>query len=443
MTNQTIDPTLGDGPAPLSIPDVLKIPNYRWLWLGQIVSNFGDSLTHFGLILLINEFTGGSTGAIAGLLIAFGLPMATVGLMAGVLVDRFPRRMVMILSDLSRAILVIAFILFALMGWQNIWFLYVVSFLHATVNSFFMPARQAITPNLVPEEGLMAANSLGQISMVIFRVMGTAAAGFLVGVLDAYWAVFTVDALTFVLSAFFISRIVLSESTKEAVGDLGQQVGQMFKEMGDGLSVIRSNRLLIGITVGFSAAMLGLGATNVLLPGVVINELQVAETWFGLIELAQASAMVISGLFVTALAARYKASNIIWIALLGTGLLMFGFVPLSQLWHLFPILFAVGLLMTPMQASSATIMQTVTDEEMLGRVGSVINAAIQTASLFSMFVAGMLAEWLGSRTVFLISALMLCGAAFLMGLIFRGQDIPSLSKSDINVSQQELQEAVS
>ena len=420
MTNQVADPMMGDEVEPLSIPEILKIANYRWLWLGQIVSNFGDSLTHFGLILLVNEMTGGSTKAIAGLLIALGLPMATIGLLAGALVDRFSRRTVMIWSDVTRALLVAPFILYALLGLESLWFLYVVSFLHATVNSFFMPARQAITPNLVPEHGLMAANSLGQISMVLFRVLGTAAAGFLVGVLDAYWAVFTIDALTFLLSAAFISRIVLDETIKKITGDMGAQIGQLVSEMGDGLRAIRSSRLLTGIAVGFAAAMLGIGAINVLLPVIVINELMVSETWFGLIELAQASAMIISGLFVTVLAARFKATNIAWVCLFLAGIATLAMVPLSQLWQLFPILFGIGLVITPMQAASATILQTATDEAMLGRVGSVVSAIIQVATLASMFAAGLLAESIGTRTVFMISAVLVCGAAVVMGLIFRG-----------------------
>ncbi len=442
MSEQAHDPTLGDGPVPLSIPDVLKIPNMKWLWLGQIVSNFGDSLTHFGLILLVNEMTGGSTGSIAGLLIAFGLPMATVGLVAGVLVDRFPRRQIMILSDISRAIMVVAFIVYALMGWESLWFLYVVSFLHATVNSFFAPARQAITPNLVPAEGLMAANSLAQISMVIFRVMGTAAAGFLVGVLDAYWAIFTIDALTFLLSAFFISRIVLSESAKEVTGDLQAQVQQALSELGEGLGVIRSSRILLGTLVGFAAAMLGIGAINVLLPVIVINELMVSETWFGLLELAQASAMVLSGLLVTGLAARFKPTQITSVALFLAGVISFGFIPLTQLWQLFIILFGFGLIMTPMQASAATILQTSTDEAMLGRVGSVLGAITQVATLISMFAAGLLAEDVGSRNVFLIAGIVIVGASIAMTLIYRGiKPIDPDLDNEIE-SQAQIKEAV-
>lgn len=410
----------GDEAAPLTIKDILKIKNYRWLWLGQIVSNFGDSLTHFALILLVNALTDGSTWAIAGLLISIGLPMATIGLAAGVLVDRFPRRRVMILSDISRAILVIAFIVYAWFGWQNIWFLYVVAFLHSTVNSFFTPARGAITPNLVPAEGLMAANSLGQMSMVLFRVIGTAAAGFLVGVLDAYWLVFTLDGITFLLSAFFIAQIVLEETTQKRVGKAAEQFAQLKSELVTGLQTLTSNRLLLGISVGFAAAMLGLGAINVLLPVIVINELMVSETWFGLVEFSQVAAMIFSGLFVTALAARFKATHIAAAALLCIGLLSFLFIPLNQLWQLFPILFAFGLFLTPMQAASSTIMQTSTDEAMLGRVGSALNAIIQVATLVSMFAAGLLAESVGSRMVFFIGGLIVCLAALAMALIFRG-----------------------
>ena len=412
----------GDEATPLTIKEILQIKNYRWLWLGQIVSNFGDSLTHFALILLVNALTDGSTWAIAGLLISIGLPMATVGLAAGVLVDRFPRRKVMILSDISRAIMVIAFIVYAWLGWENIWFLYVVAFLHSTVNSFFMPARSAITPNLVPAEGLMAANSLGQISMVLFRVVGTAAAGFLVGVLGTYWLVFTIDGITFLVSAFFIAQIALAETTQKSEGNTSEKLNQLRSELVSGLQTLVSNRKLLGISVGFAAAMLGLGAINVLLPVIVINELMVAETWFGLIEFSQVAAMILSGLFVTALSARFKATHIAATALLFVGLLSFFFIPLNQLWQLFPLLFAFGLFITPMQAASSTIMQTSTDEAMLGRVGSALNAIIQVATLTSMFVAGLLAEGVGSRMVFFVGGVIVCLAAMIMALIFRGSE---------------------
>ncbi|MEM9778078.1 MAG: MFS transporter [Chloroflexota bacterium] len=422
MTEDVNTPMSGDETAPLSIKDVLKITNYRQLWFGQIISVFGDSLTNFGLVLLVNLITQGSAASIAGLLIAIGLPKATIGLIAGVLVDRFSRRRVMILSNVMSGAMVCCFILYAVMGWQNIWFLYAVAFINSTIDSFFMPARSAITPNLVPPHGLMAANSLGQISMVLFRVIGTAAAGFIIGVFDAYWAVFTLDVITFLFAAFFISRIVLEEKTQKTTGNTAEQIKKIRLELGEGLQTIAKNRLLKGIAVGFGAAMLGLGAINVLLPLIVINELNVAETWFAALEFSQASAMIISGIFVTALAARFKATRIAATSLLLLGVLVTFLAPLSALWQLFPLLFAIGLAVTPMQAASATIMQTATDEAMLGRVGSVVGAIIEVAALISMMGAGLLAETLSSRTVFLIGGAIVCSAALLMMWIFRGAE---------------------
>ncbi|MEM9773489.1 MAG: MFS transporter [Chloroflexota bacterium] len=422
MADNVHTPTSGDEAAPLSIKDVLQIKNYRQLWFGQIISVFGDSLTNFGLVLLVNQITQGSAASIAGLLIAIGLPMATIGLVAGVLVDRFSRRRVMILSNIMSGVMVCCFILYAVMGWQNLWFLYAVAFINSTIDSFFMPARSAITPNLVPANGLMAANSLGQISMVLFRVIGTAVAGFIIGVFDAYWAVFTLDVITFMFAAFFISRIVLVEKPQRSSGNATEQIRNIRVELSEGLRTIGRNRLLTGIAVGFGAAMLGLGAINVLLPIIVINELNVAETWFAALEFSQASAMIISGIFVTALAARFKSTRISSVALFLLGIFVLFLTPLNALWQLFPILFAIGLAVTPMQAASATIMQTATDKAMLGRVGSVVNAIIQVASLISMMAAGLLAETLSSRAVFLISGTIVCSAALLMMWIFRGAE---------------------
>lgn len=85
-----------DNNQQISARALLSIPDFRFLWAGQAVSNFGDAITHLTLVLYINHITGGSTQAIAWLLIALAIPMTTVGLVAGVFVDRWQRRRVMI-----------------------------------------------------------------------------------------------------------------------------------------------------------------------------------------------------------------------------------------------------------------------------------------------------------------------------------------------------------
>ena len=97
----------------LSPGDLLRIPNFRTLFLGQIISDFGDAITQLTVLLYINRVTGGDTQALALLLIALALPSATLGLVAGVFVDRWDRKRVMIASDLLRMVLVGGFLLAA------------------------------------------------------------------------------------------------------------------------------------------------------------------------------------------------------------------------------------------------------------------------------------------------------------------------------------------
>ncbi|NJN44088.1 MAG: MFS transporter [Anaerolineae bacterium] len=181
-------------PAKITARDLLQNRDFRLLWLGQSVSNFGDSMTNLALLLLVNHLTG-STAALATMAIVLALPTLTFGLIAGVYVDRWDRRQVMVISDLIRGVLVLGFILVGSV--ENIWLLYLIGFTQASIGTFFNPARSALIPNLVPKEGLLAANSLTQMTQIIFGLLGTAAAGALVGVLDVYWPIFVIDSHLF------------------------------------------------------------------------------------------------------------------------------------------------------------------------------------------------------------------------------------------------------
>ena len=415
-----MDRSTGDSITPLSIKEVVSLYNYRQLWSAQIVSNFGDALTILTLILLINEISGGSATAIAGLFIAVGIPAATISLVAGALVDRLPKKPVLIWSDLLTAILVVGYILFALLGGQNIFVLYSLAFVHASINAFFSPAKGALIPQIVPENGLMSANSLSQMTRVIAGVLGTAAAGLVVGLTGLYWLAFLLDIVTFLVSIFFISRVRFKEPLDAADNEigLGERFGSVGADLRSGFGLLLQRRILIGCLIGFAFAMLGLGAVNVLLPPFIINDLQISEAWFGLVELFQSVGMVLSGILVGQLAARFKETRIATVALFIVGIAILFFVTVSSVIHLFPILFTVGLVMTPLQAAATTLLQTNTPREMMGRVSGALNAVIQIASLTSMFAAGILADWIGLRTVFVVGGLVVCGAAVMMGLIF-------------------------
>jgi MFS family permease len=399
--------------------DLLKIRDFRLLWLGQIISNFGDAVTHLTLVLFINRVTDGDAQAIAWLLIALALPTAVLGLVAGVFVDRWNRKQVMIVSDGLRAVLTLGFIVAATS--EQLWLIYLLAFCHATVGAFFAPARSAVIPRVVPKEGLLAANSLSQMSVVFFRVLGTAVAGILVGTLDTFTTAFIIDAATFVISALIISQLIVKTQTETTVANTPVTVSHIFTQLREGVGLIAQSRTLIGVMMAGGVAMLGIGALNVLLAPMVVNDLGFPETWFGAIEAAQVAAMILSGAFVTLLAAKFKPTSLVSSGLFLTGLIVLPMAFVSRIWQLFPILFILGLLATPLNAGVATLVQTAVSNEILGRVSSALNAVIQTASLISMFFAGALAALVGVRNVFLISGIIVTLSGVVAVRIFKGQ----------------------
>ncbi|MCA9946089.1 MAG: MFS transporter [Anaerolineales bacterium] len=404
--------------------DLFKIRDYRLLFSGQIISNLGDGMTSLAILLLVNHLTG-STTALATMAILLALPSLTFGLAAGVIVDRVDRKRMMIISDLLRGVFVLGFIFVD--SAENIWILYVIGFIQASIATFFTPARGALIPNIVPPEGLMSANSLSQTSRIVVSLIGTGIAGFLIGHFEGYWEVFLIDAITFFLSLGLIAKVHYSHvpgDNKETIN-----LTNMFRDLGTGLKLTFSNRVLTGAIIAFAMTMLGLGAVNILLVPLLVNDLLVPETWFAAIEFSQTSAMVLAGGFMAILASRFKVTNILAISLIGLGAAVALMSLPTAVWHIMAILFLVGLMITPVQAAGSTIIQTVVPDEVRGRTGSANNALITTAQLVSMGAAGFLADIFGARNVFNMGGglVALAGVAALFlfwGVELKPMDIP-------------------
>jgi MFS family permease len=400
---------------PAGLRDLLRNRSFRYLWTGQIISDFGDSLTNLALLIIINQLTG-STAALATMLIVLTIPQVTFGLISGVYVDRWDRRRIMIVSDVLRGLLVLGFTVVS--SADQIWVLYVVGFMQASIGTMFTPARSALLPSLVDRAELLQANSISQMSRVVFGVLGTSAAGVLVGAFHVAWPAFTLDALTFICSALLVSRI------KTPVGvtnrDAGKgSLGAVFGQLSEGVKVILHTRLLAGTLVAAGVAMLGMGAVNVLIVPLILNDMQLPATWFGLVEFAQTAAMVLSGGLVAMLAARLKATTIVSTTLVLLGVMITLIAPTGSVLNLVVIIFGVGLVVTPLQAAIATISQEAVEDRMRGRIGAALSTLISTASLLSMALAGVLAQVVGLRNVFVLGGAVVVLAGLASALVFR------------------------
>ncbi len=389
---------------------LLRIRDFRYLWLAQIGSNFGDSLTYLTLLILVQRLTG-STVALAGLMISITLPTLLFSMISGVYVDRFDRKKLMILSDVLRAVLVLGFI------WARteamVPLIYALAFGHAAVGTVFLPARAALLPRVVGEDKLLAANSVTQTTKIVLGVLGTATAGIFASAGDTLVAVFGLDSVTFLVSALLLTRVRTSGVPEEGAD------GKVWSEMVAGFRVMTSSRPLKGTLVSLAVALLGIGAVNVLIVPLIIDDLQVSEAFFGVIEAAQVAGMVLSGAAVAVLATRLNPSRLVSLGLIGVGVGVGAVAGVSAVWHLMVLLFVVGLSIGPTQAGVSTLAQTLVDDSMRGRVGGVMNAAVSGATVLSMGLAGVLAAAIGTRNVFLAAGLFSIAAGLLAMWFFR------------------------
>lgn len=181
---------------------------FRRLWLGQVCSQLGDWLDSIALYTLLLRLTG-SGQLIGWLLVAQFLPSGLVALWAGVIVDRLPRRRVMIAADLGCAISVLFFLL-ARTGGQ-IWIIYAATIVKFALTSFFEPACSALIPSVVSGRDLVLANAISGVTWSMMLAFGAALGGAVTGTLGTD-AAFLADAASFVASALFTWSVDVRES---------------------------------------------------------------------------------------------------------------------------------------------------------------------------------------------------------------------------------------
>lgn len=239
--------------------------NFRRLWYGQMVSQIGDWLDNVALFTLLLNLTG-SGQAIGLLFLAEFLPGAAVSPFAGVVVDRLPRKLVLIASDLGRAAMVLLFLLVSTRG--DLWLLYLAVVAKVSLTAFFEPARAAILPSLCRREELVAANAISGATWSAMLALGAALGGIVAGTLGIR-AAFILDAASFLLSAALIATVRVGASPHSAApepqpaGRRSSVIGPALAELRAGLHYVLAHPEVRWLT--FSKAIWSLGGGVLLL----------------------------------------------------------------------------------------------------------------------------------------------------------------------------------
>jgi predicted MFS family arabinose efflux permease len=190
-------------------------PSVARLWVAQAVSLVGDWFTLIALSVLVSGETAGSGVTVSGLLLVQILPTVVVGPYAGVLVDRWDRRRLLVASDLLRAVIVVALVFAVIPG--RLPLLFILAFLHFSVATVFEPARAALLPRLVRGEELVAATTLSTVTWSVMTAFGGALGGLVLAGVGLRTAFF-VDSLTFLVSASLVARLATPAAAGQGQG---------------------------------------------------------------------------------------------------------------------------------------------------------------------------------------------------------------------------------
>jgi MFS family permease len=244
--------------------------NFCYLWSSEIISMFGDWFNLIASASLIGALTQSGT-AIGGLFVVRMLAPFLVSPIAGVLADRYNRKHIMILTDLCRALVVLGFLLVG--NTNHIWLFYILTAIQLGLSGFFVPARNAILPDLVSGNDLGVANALSSATYAVMQALGTALGGVISGVWGIY-PTFCIDALSFLISALLCTQInyqVTSiPTTTEAV------ITTPLKQYLDGLSYLQEH-----IHILFTALHKGANALFIT-GGLQVLQVTLAKDYFSI-----------------------------------------------------------------------------------------------------------------------------------------------------------------
>jgi MFS family permease len=173
---------------------------FRRFWLAGVISNLGNWFNYIAIFVLLTKLTG-SGGAVSWFLIAKFIPTTFLGPSAGVVADRFARKIIMITSDLMRVFIVLGFLL--VRSPEQVWLVYVLALVQESIWTFNDPARKASVPNLCSDEELILANALSGTTWSIMLAFGAALGGFITH-LYGWETAIIIDASTFLISALML-----------------------------------------------------------------------------------------------------------------------------------------------------------------------------------------------------------------------------------------------
>ncbi len=388
--------------------DSLRKRDFRWLWLGRVISSATFSMGTVAQGWLVYELTG-SGAALAWVNSGWGISILCLSLFGGVLSDRVEKRSILLWARLASMLQVLALGLLIGGGFVRIWLLMASSLLSGVFFSIMMPAQQAITAELVDRETLLNAISLNSIGMGVMGALTSSAAGFLIqyfGVASVYYAIAALNLVT----AFTVLKLPSSGRTVSPSRSV-------WRDLFGGLDYIRRRPTLVIILLLVLVRVFFGMPYRTLMPKFATDVMGFDAAGLGLLMAGPGVGSLISSLTVASLGDFRRKGRLLLVTgvILGVSLALFVNAPALPLVFLFLVL--VGATSNACMVLNNTLWQPNVEDRFRGRVMSV-DMLMWGRSPVGTNPAGAGSDLIGVRFVVTMQGV-LCAAAFLSFAMFR------------------------
>jgi len=411
---------------------VLKNRNFLTLWSGQVFSQLADKVYLVLMIALITTRfqTAGQTvsGWVSSIMVAFTIPAVLFGSLAGVFVDRWSKKQVLVITNLLRGGLVLALpvLLWMFQGWNSFrgipfgfYVLLAVTLLMSTLTQFFAPAEQAVIPLIVERHHLLSANSLYTLTMMVSVIVGFAVGEPLLAIADTLsaqlWGSLDWGKELVVGGSYAIAGLLLLLlKTEEKVSNAASSSPQVWQDIRDGLQYLnRQNQVrsaLIQLVILFSvfAAL----AVLVVRQAEIMPEIKASQ--FGFLLAAGGVGTGFGALAVGQFSQYFSHRQLSFYGSIGVAASLAGLSLFNQqLWPTLILLGCIGVFGALVGVPMQTTIQERTPEEIRGKIFGLQNNAVNIALSLPLALAGVAETFLGLRIVFLgLAVIVVTGGLF-------------------------------
>jgi MFS family permease len=380
---------------------LLRNARFLRLWIGQGTSFVGDAVSMVALVVLVVEITG-SASAVGGALVARLLPTIASPL-AGVLADRFDRRVVLVAGDLARAVLVLGLV-FA----RDLATIYVLVFLMGLARTVFNPTVRAAFPSVVGGGNLTRANALIAGTFSTSIMVGPALGGLLVASIGVD-AAFLADAVTYLISAILLSTVPLPHPRRESEEQTG-----FVRDLRSGFGYLLGARVPLAIVVGAFLTILTINATVPAEVFLAKETFGTGDAGYGLLVSLWGGGMVLGSALMAVLGGRINLVLLYFVsifvgalALAGTGLAPAFVLALGALT-------VEGVATGIDNVATDTILQERVPDAFLGRVFSIRFLGYSAGEALAYPAGGLLVDAVGPRSTYILAGIATAAAGLLV-----------------------------